>query len=50
MIGSTVIVIITGANRTFNALKFRRQWPFILVVKVGWRQTNHCEVKKELNI
>jgi hypothetical protein len=50
MTGTAVIVIITGVNRKFTAVQFPRQWPFLLVVKVGWRQTNLCEVKRVLNI
>jgi hypothetical protein len=50
MTGTTVIVIITGVSRKFTALQVPRQRPFLLVVKVGWRQTNLCEVKKVLNI
>jgi len=50
MTGTTVIVIITGINIKFTVLQVPRQWPFLLVVKVGWRQTTLCEVKIVLNI
>jgi len=45
MTGTTVIVIIAGLNIKFTALQVPRQWPFLFVVKVGWRQTTIFEVK-----
>jgi hypothetical protein len=51
MRGTASIVIIRGVNRKFTLLKVPRQWSFLLVVKVGWRQKkNLCEVKKLFNI